>query len=120
MTPADGAPATLPFSREPLASAGVALARGSRLNHLVRLSIHMEDDWLLTSARAAVHRPTATAVLSDLHLGYAEARRRSGEAIPAVDLNSVLAPLASVLAPLRVRRLVIAGALFEAGFNEAR
>src|SRR5437764_7726423 len=77
-----------------------------------------EDEWLLTTARAAVHRPTATAVLSDLHLGYAEARRRGGDAVPAVDLDRVLAPLAAVLAPLRVRRLVIAGDLFEAGFHE--
>src|SRR3954468_12494562 len=77
-----------------------------------------EDDWLLTTARAPVHRPTATAVLSALHLGYAEARRRGGEAVPAVDLDRVLAPLAAVLAPLRVRRLVIAGDLFEAGFDE--
>src|SRR5262249_24855004 len=44
-------------------------------------SMRTEDDWLLTAARTAIHRPTATAILSDLHLGYAEARRRNGEAV---------------------------------------
>src|SRR5262245_16098226 len=77
-----------------------------------------EDDWLLTAARAAIHRPTATAILSDLHLGYAEARRRNGEAVPAVDLEHTLAPLAAVLTHHGARRLVIAGDLFEAGFRD--
>jgi metallophosphoesterase superfamily enzyme len=76
------------------------------------------DDWLLTTARTAIHRPTGTAVLSDLHLGYAEARRRAGEAVPSVDLDETLAPLATVLGRLGVCRLVIAGDLFEAGFQE--
>ena len=77
-----------------------------------------EDDWLLTPSRVAVHRPTATAVLSDLHLGYAEARRRGGEAVPTIDLAEVLSPLASTLDRHGVSRLVIAGDLFEAGFRE--
>ena len=77
-----------------------------------------EDDWLLTPSRVAVHRPTATAVLSDLHLGYAEARRRGGDAVPTIDLAEALAPLASTLDRHGVSRLVIAGDLFEAGFRE--
>ena len=32
-------------------------------------------DWELTPDRAAVHLPTRTAVVADLHLGYAEARQ---------------------------------------------
>lgn len=72
-------------------------------------------DWLLTPARAAVHLPTATAVLSDLHLGYAEARRGNGEAIPAVGVEDILAPLGAVISAQSIKRLVIAGDLFEAG-----
>jgi putative SbcD/Mre11-related phosphoesterase len=75
----------------------------------------VHDDWLLTWARAAIHRPTATAVVADLHLGYAEARRRGGEAVPARELGQILAPLRAVVAAQAVRRLVIAGDLFEAG-----
>jgi metallophosphoesterase superfamily enzyme len=70
--------------------------------------------WLLTSQRVAVHLPTATAVVADLHLGYSEARRRGGEAVPLPDLGHVLAPLAQVAARHGARRLVVAGDLFEA------
>ena len=42
----------------------------------------LRHDWLLTPARVAIHTPTRTAVLADLHLGYAEARHRTGEAVP--------------------------------------
>jgi uncharacterized protein len=72
-------------------------------------------DWLLTAARLAVHAPTATGVLADLHLGYGEARRRGGEAVPAPPVAAALAPLGPALGALGVRRLVIAGDLFEAG-----
>jgi metallophosphoesterase superfamily enzyme len=72
-------------------------------------------DWLLTAARLAVHLPTATGVLADLHLGYGEARRRGGEAVPASSVETDLAPLRPVLTRWAVRRLVIAGDLFEAG-----
>ena len=73
------------------------------------------DDWLLTSARAAVHLPTATAVIADVHLGYAEARHRGGEAVPGQSVASVLNPLRRVVDLHHVRRLVVAGDLFEAG-----
>jgi metallophosphoesterase superfamily enzyme len=75
--------------------------------------VRVHDDWLLTPERAAVHLPTTTAVVADLHLGYAEARRRAGEAVPSVPLETVLAPLEAVFAGRRCRRLVIAGDLFE-------
>ena len=75
----------------------------------------VHDEWLLTPQRVAVHRPAATAVLADLHLGYNEARRRDGEAVPPADLNFILAPLRSVITAHAVRRIVIAGDLFEAG-----
>jgi putative SbcD/Mre11-related phosphoesterase len=77
------------------------------------------DDWLLTPERVAIHRPTATAVVSDLHLGYAEARRRGGESIPAPSVEEVLLPLKSLLRSCEIHDLVIAGDLFEAGPNTA-
>ena len=33
-----------------------------------------QDEWLLTPERVAVHLPTSTGVVADLHLGYEEAR----------------------------------------------
>ncbi len=73
------------------------------------------DDWLLTAERVAVHLPSATAVLADPHLGYAQARRRSGEAVPADCLDEQLAGLLRVRQQQGVRRLVIAGDLLEEG-----
>jgi putative SbcD/Mre11-related phosphoesterase len=69
--------------------------------------------WLLTPQRAAIHLPTATAVVADLHLGYDEARRRGGDAIPAVALDDTLAGLKALFASTFVRRLVVAGDLCE-------
>ncbi len=73
------------------------------------------DDWLLTAERVAIHGPTATAVVADLHLGYAEARRRGGEAVPSDSLDEQLAGLRRVLGQYHVQRLVIAGDLLEDG-----
>ena len=77
----------------------------------------VHDEWLLTPQRVAVHRPTATAVLADLHLGYNDARRRDGEAVPPADLAFILTPLQSVIKAHHLRQVVIAGDLFEAGVN---
>jgi putative SbcD/Mre11-related phosphoesterase len=77
--------------------------------------MRVHTDWLLTPQRAAIHLPTATAVLADLHLGYDQARRRTGEAVPLVAPEEALAPLAAVVACQAVRRLVIAGDLLESG-----
>lgn len=71
-------------------------------------------EWLLTAGRVAVHQPTGTAVVADLHLGYAEARRRRGDAIPAPPVEEALAPLAAVLQEHGLQSLLIAGDLFEA------
>jgi metallophosphoesterase superfamily enzyme len=73
------------------------------------------DDWLLTAERVAVHLPTETAVLADLHLGYAQARRRSGEAVPNDSLDEQLSSLRRLCRQHAVRRLVIAGDLLEDG-----
>ncbi len=71
--------------------------------------------WLLTPQRVALHLPTATAVVADLHLGYDEARRLRGEAVPARQLDEQLAPLHHALTRHRCRRLVVAGDLLEDG-----
>ena len=71
--------------------------------------------WLLTPERAAVHLPTATAVIADLHLGYQQARRRGGDAIPAVGLDDTIAALSALYERNEVRSLIIAGDLHEDG-----
>jgi putative SbcD/Mre11-related phosphoesterase len=70
-------------------------------------------DWLLTPERVAVHVPTATAVAADLHLGYDQARRRRGEAVPLTGTDDLLRALAVLVPRHGLRRLVIAGDLFE-------
>ncbi|MHB1426349.1 MAG: metallophosphoesterase [Gemmataceae bacterium] len=72
-------------------------------------------DWLLTPERVAVHLPTRTAVVADLHLGYAEARRRGGDAVPEESVSALLEPLHRVQQRDAARRLVIAGDLLEDG-----
>jgi uncharacterized protein len=79
--------------------------------------MRVHDDWLLTPQRAAVHLPTATAVVADVHAGYGEARRRRGEAVPLPGLDEPLAALRPLLAAAAVRRLVIAGDLFEDAYS---
>ena len=73
----------------------------------------VHSDWLLTPQRVAVHVPTRTAVVADLHLGYDQARQRRGEAVPLTGLDDLLHALAVVVPRAGVRRLVIAGDLFE-------
>lgn len=73
----------------------------------------VHSDWLLTPQRAAIHVPTATAVVADLHLGYDEARRRSGEAVPDAGLEETVASLSVLFGRHDIRRLVVAGDLAE-------
>src|SRR5437588_13110319 len=70
-------------------------------------------DWRLTPQRAAVHLPTRTAVVGDIHWGYDTARRSSGEAVPVIRSEHALAPLAALAATWDVHRLVVAGDLLE-------
>jgi putative SbcD/Mre11-related phosphoesterase len=72
-------------------------------------------EWLLTPERVALHLPSATAVVADPHLGYDEARRRGGEAVPERPVDEQLAPLGRALARHGCRRLVVAGDLLEDG-----
>lgn len=78
--------------------------------------MRLHDEWLLTPHRMAVHEPTSTAVIADLHLGYLEARRQGGDSVPLIDLATLLAPLEQGLAATGARNLVIAGDLFEKVF----
>jgi uncharacterized protein len=80
--------------------------------------MRVNAEWLLTAERAAVHLPTATAVIADLHLGYELARQCGGEAVPLRTPEEVLAPLGRLALRHHVERLVIAGDLFEAGPSE--
>ena len=75
----------------------------------------LPPEWLLTPERAAVHRPTCTAVIADLHLGYDEARRRRGEAVPVRSPDEIFQPLRALAECERIERLVIAGDLLEDG-----
>jgi metallophosphoesterase superfamily enzyme len=70
-------------------------------------------DWLLTPERVAIHEPSRTAVVADMHLGYAEARRRRGEAVPPESTFELLQPLRRVVEQRGARRLVVAGDLLE-------
>ena len=71
------------------------------------------DEWLLTPWRVAVHQPSMTAVVADLHLGYDRVRRRNGEAVPVRTVRDELAPLLAAMHQTKTRRLVVAGDLFE-------
>jgi uncharacterized protein len=73
----------------------------------------VHSEWLLTAERVAVHVPTRTAVAADLHLGYDQARQRRGDAVPITGLDDLLRALAGLTAAHGLRRLVIAGDLFE-------
>jgi putative SbcD/Mre11-related phosphoesterase len=79
------------------------------------MTMIVHGDWILTAQRAAVHVPTATAVIADLHLGYDGARRRGGEAVPSFPLDDTLAVLHALVTQQGIRRLVIAGDLLEDG-----
>src|SRR5262249_38084634 len=76
-------------------------------------------EWLLTPWRAAVHEPTRTAVVADLHLGYDQARRDAGEAVPVMDWDEFMAPLGALARTQTISWLVIAGDLFEKAFCHA-
>jgi putative SbcD/Mre11-related phosphoesterase len=75
------------------------------------------DDWLLLPERFAVHVPTATAVLADVHLGYSAARQRQGDAIPDRSVREEMQPLIEAAKTLQFQGLVVAGDLFERGFD---
>ncbi len=75
--------------------------------------MELHKDWLLTPYRAAVHLPSGTGVIADVHLGYDAVRRRTGEAVPALGGSSIRRRLAALLRCHRLARLVVAGDLVE-------
>ncbi len=77
------------------------------------MTIRAHNDWLLTPYRLAIHEPTATAVIADVHLGYREARQLSGEAVPLLSVAAQLEPLGRARRRYSFRQLVVAGDLFE-------
>jgi uncharacterized protein len=77
------------------------------------------DDWLLLPQRFAVHAPSATAVLADVHLGYSAARQRLGDAIPWRSVEEEMQPLVVAAASHDIRAVVVAGDLFERGYDAA-
>ncbi len=77
-------------------------------------------DWLLTPYRAAIHVPSGTAVVADVHLGYAESRCRRGDAVPVTELAAPWRPLLTYLVDSGVHRLVVAGDLCENGRHDDR
>jgi putative SbcD/Mre11-related phosphoesterase len=76
-------------------------------------------DWLLTAQRVAIHLPTATAVVADLHLGYDLTRLCGGDAAPVVPMEVQLAPLQQILSERGIRRLLVAGDLFEGACSQS-
>lgn len=79
--------------------------------------IHVLEEWLLLPQRIAVHEPSATAVVADVHLGYSMARRRQGDAVPVRSVRDELEPLFAAAQRHDLRGLIVAGDLFECGFD---
>ncbi len=81
--------------------------------------MRFHDDWLLLPHRFAVHEPSATAVLADVHLGYSAARQRQGDAVPSRSVLEEMQPLGDAARLYEFRNVIVAGDLFERGFDEA-
>ncbi|HMP18082.1 MAG TPA: metallophosphoesterase, partial [Gemmatales bacterium] len=73
----------------------------------------LQNEWYLTAERVAVHQPTATAVIADMHLGYVAARRGDGEAVPHFGEIERLDYLVQMLLHQKVKNVVVAGDLVE-------
>lgn len=79
--------------------------------------IRLWDDWLLLPQRIALHTPSGTAVLADVHLGYSAARQRLGDAIPWRTVAEEMQLLTDAVKAHDIRAVVIAGDLFERGYD---
>lgn len=80
--------------------------------------MRVHEVWQLTPERVAIHLPSRTAVVADLHLGYSSARQRRGDAVPAPSIADIMGPLAAAAQRHGVSGLVVAGDLFEDGLDE--
>jgi len=72
-----------------------------------------EDEWALTPQHAAVHLPTRSAVIADVHLGYDAARQAAGEAVPTFSLRILRERIETLRDHFGVQRIVVAGDLVE-------
>jgi uncharacterized protein len=81
--------------------------------------MHLFETWRLLPQRIALHEPSATAVLADAHLGYSAARQCLGDAIPWRDVAEELQPLGDAAKTYDLRNLLVAGDLFERGYDAA-
>jgi uncharacterized protein len=88
------------------------LAVHSRSNQ-ERAVAQVGQEWLLAPERVALHLPTATAVVADLHLGYDLTRCQGGEAVPITSFDEQWKPLEAVFSGHTVRKLIVAGDLVE-------
>src|ERR1700692_2494309 len=75
------------------------------------------ENWRLLPQRIALHEPTATAVIADVHLGYSAARQRLGDAVPWRSVAEEMGPLGEASKANDIRALVVAGDLFERGID---
>jgi uncharacterized protein len=75
--------------------------------------VQVSTDWILTPHRAAIHLPTSTAVVADLHMGYGAVRQESGEAVPSRGIADNIEDLQKLFNEFSPARLVIAGDLLE-------
>ncbi|MSQ97431.1 MAG: hypothetical protein EXR98_23155 [Gemmataceae bacterium] len=75
------------------------------------------NDCRLLPHRFALHVPSATAVLADVHLGYSAARQRLGDAVPNRTVAEELLSLHDAAQTNEIRALVVAGDIFEKGFD---
>jgi putative SbcD/Mre11-related phosphoesterase len=78
-----------------------------------RSVVQITEEWLLTPERVALHLPSSTAIVADLHLGYGLTRCQSGEAVPTISLEEQWQPLETLLVCHDVRQLIVAGDLVE-------
>lgn len=78
---------------------------------------HLLGNWRLLPQRIALHEASATAVIADVHLGYGTARQRQGDAVPARPVVDEMRPLLEAAKAVELRRLLVAGDLFEAGYD---
>jgi len=76
------------------------------------------NEWLLLPEKIAIHLPTQTALVGDLHLGYYRIRSERGDSLPQVTLAEELEPLVRAMKRHGVTNLACAGDLFEKGGNE--
>ncbi len=76
------------------------------------------DEWLLLPQRVALHEPSATAVLADVHLGYSQVRQKLGDAVPLRGVEEEMQPLVAAAGGHRIQQLIVAGDLFERGYDD--